>query len=82
MPEAEPWIWPLLVFLLFASGAFSASETALFSLGSGERGSAGAGRTGFSPFQEFLNVESIVQLDRPAWLLHNFSNSTAELLTG
>lgn len=37
----ETWIWPVLAALLAASGTFSASETALFSLTPAERASSG-----------------------------------------
>ncbi len=37
MNEAPPWLWGLLVGLLFCSGFFSSAETAFFSLAPGER---------------------------------------------
>ncbi len=40
LDHVDPWIWPLLAFLLFVSGCFSATETALFNLKPGERARA------------------------------------------
>ena len=40
MNEAPPWLWGLLVGLLFLSGFFSSSETAFFSLAGEERARA------------------------------------------
>ena len=37
MNAAPPWLWGLLVGLLFLSGFFSSSETAFFSLAQEER---------------------------------------------
>lgn len=42
MSGAPLWLWGLLCALLFLSGVFSASETALFSLNDGQRARAGA----------------------------------------